>query len=222
MRRQKAHADPNIAPYLEPLRTGDRRVGVAVQEPLPLCLGASSDLPAELRFDDGKCIGQGADRAWLTAHMVQRRLQMAADRQSSRSRRSGLVDGARRAVNIRSAAAHTGPLTPDPWRTAASARVRNCWKSGERSDIIWDPHPNGWTSWHTRACSSPQPPVASGQSGQGVRHPALARAQRRGNPDGRAYCMETGSPAFAGVAMTGKSDATENRHAFHPIAAPYP
>ena len=32
MRRHKAHADPDIAPYLKPLRTSDCRVGVAVQE----------------------------------------------------------------------------------------------------------------------------------------------------------------------------------------------
>src|SRR5215208_5540082 len=89
MRRHKAHADPDIAPYLEPLRTSDCRVGVAVQELLALHLSASPDLPTELRFDDGKCI-EGADRASLTAHMLQRRRQMAADGQSSRARPPGL------------------------------------------------------------------------------------------------------------------------------------
>jgi hypothetical protein len=35
---------------------------VAVQERLTLHLGAIPDLPAELRFDDSKGIGEGADR----------------------------------------------------------------------------------------------------------------------------------------------------------------
>jgi hypothetical protein len=94
MRRHKTHADPDIAPYLDPLRTGDCRVGVAVQELLALRLGARPDLPVELRLDDGKGIGQGADRTWLTARVLQRRRQMAADRQPSRSRPLGL-DGRR-------------------------------------------------------------------------------------------------------------------------------
>jgi hypothetical protein len=79
MRRQKAHADPNIGPYLETLWTNDCRVGVAVQELLALLLGASPDHPVELRLDSGKGIGQGADRTWLTARLLQRRRQMAAD-----------------------------------------------------------------------------------------------------------------------------------------------
>ena len=58
MRRHKAHADPDIAPYLKPLRTSDCRVGVAVQELLVQRLGASPELPGELRFDDGKGIGK--------------------------------------------------------------------------------------------------------------------------------------------------------------------
>ena len=85
MRRHEAHTDPDIAPYLKPLRTSDCRVGVAVQELLAQGLGASPDLPGELRFNDGKGIGQGADRAWLMARVLQRRRQMAADGQSSRA-----------------------------------------------------------------------------------------------------------------------------------------
>ena len=90
MRRHEADADPDVAPYLEPLRTSDCRVGVAVQELLALRLGAGPDLPGELRFDDGKGIGQGADGAWLMARMLQCRRQMAADGQSSRIRPPGL------------------------------------------------------------------------------------------------------------------------------------
>ena len=90
MRRHKAHADPDIAPYLKPLRTSDCRVGVAVQELLAQRLGASPDLPGELRFDDGKGIGQGADRAWLMARVLQCRRQMAADGQSTCAWPSGM------------------------------------------------------------------------------------------------------------------------------------
>ena len=70
MRRHEARADPDIAPYLKPLRTHDCRVGAAVQELLAKRPGASPDLPGELRFDAGKGIGQGADGAWLTAHVL--------------------------------------------------------------------------------------------------------------------------------------------------------
>ena len=82
VRRHEAHADPDIAPYLKPLRAHDCRVGVAVQELLAKRFGASPDLPGELRFDAGKGIGQSADRTWLTARVFQRRRQMAADGQS--------------------------------------------------------------------------------------------------------------------------------------------
>ncbi len=137
MRRHETHADPDIASYLEPLRTSDRRVGVAIQELLALRLGASPDLPVELWFDDGKGIGQGADRAWLAARVLQRRRQMAADGQSGRARAARLGWTAScSAANIRSAAARTGPSTPEPWRIAASAELRNRWRSGERSDVI--------------------------------------------------------------------------------------
>ena len=54
MRRHKVHADPDIAPYLKPLRTSDCCVGVAVQELLAQRLGAGPDLPGELRFDYGE------------------------------------------------------------------------------------------------------------------------------------------------------------------------
>ena len=136
MRRHEADADADIAPYLEPVRTSDCRVGVAVQELLALCLGAGPDLPVELRLDGRKGVGQSADGAWLAARMLQRRRQMAADRQSSRAGRPAWVDGVRSAVNIRSAAAGIVPLAPEPWRIAASAEVRNRWRSGERSDVI--------------------------------------------------------------------------------------
>ena len=63
MRSQMTYADPNIAPNFEPLRTGDCRVGVVVEELLPLRLSAGSDFPAELRFDYGKGLGQRADGA---------------------------------------------------------------------------------------------------------------------------------------------------------------
>ena len=170
MRRHKTHADPDIAPYLEPLRTSDCRVGVAVEELLALGLGASPDLPVELWFDDGKGIGQGADRAGLAARLLQRRRQMAADGQSRCARRPAWVDGSCSAANIRSAATPTGPSTPEPWRIAASAEVRNSWRSGERSDVISGPSPivgnilthgsllvvprraaNGYSTWRTVA-----------------------------------------------------------------------
>jgi hypothetical protein len=86
MRRHKTHADPDIAPYLESLQTNDGRVGVANPELLALCLRACACLPVEPRFDDGEGVGQGADRAWLVAHVLLGRRQMAADRQSGRSR----------------------------------------------------------------------------------------------------------------------------------------
>src|SRR5271166_3177027 len=53
MRGHETHADPDIAPNLKPLRTDDRRVGVAVQERFALPLRAWADLPVELWFDDG-------------------------------------------------------------------------------------------------------------------------------------------------------------------------
>src|ERR1700728_1483226 len=57
MRCHEADTDPDIAPYLESLRADDCRVGVSVQERLPLRLGAGPNLPMELRLDDGKGIG---------------------------------------------------------------------------------------------------------------------------------------------------------------------
>ena len=90
MRRHQAHAQPDIAAYLKPLRTDDRGIGVAIQELIAQCLGASAGLPGKLRFDDGESIGQGAHRAWLLPRIAQRRRQMAADWQSVRACRPGL------------------------------------------------------------------------------------------------------------------------------------
>src|SRR5580704_13691373 len=58
MRRHKADADTDIGSYLEPVRTGDCRVGVAVQELLALRLRARPDVPVELRLNSSKGIGQ--------------------------------------------------------------------------------------------------------------------------------------------------------------------
>ena len=82
LRSQKTHAYPNIAAYLKPLRSGDCRIGVVVQELLSVGLSAGSDLPVQLWFDCRECAGQGADRAWLAAHILQRHLKMPAHWQS--------------------------------------------------------------------------------------------------------------------------------------------
>jgi hypothetical protein len=152
VRRHKAHADPDIVPYLKSLRPSDCRVGVAVQELLVLCISASPDLPVELRLDDGEGIGQRADRACLTARVLQRPRQMAADRQPGCFQPSGL-GGSCSAENIRPAAVPTRPSTLGPWRIAASAKVRKSWRSGARSDVICGILILRMTSWHKNACS---------------------------------------------------------------------
>ena len=174
VRRHEAHADPDIAPYLEPLRTSDCRVGVAIQELLALRLGAGPELPVELRFD-GRQTRRPGRRQGLAGGA--RAPAPAPDGWQTGNRvvpaRPVWVDGVRSAANIRSAAARTGPSTPEPSWIAASAEVRNRWRSGERSDVISGSLTLRGTSWHTEACLSgvsPEPrPGALPGSASGLR-----------------------------------------------------
>ena len=69
-----------------------------------------------------------------------------------------------------SVATRTGSSVPDAWRIAASAKVRNDWRSAERSDVhLWEPH-RPVTSWHIELVGELSAPISVA-----VCHPQSAR-----------------------------------------------